>query len=167
MFKSFSHKLYATKSRNNYRNESKEINELCADCGYPYGAHFGLICPTDPRLKENRDAKQYIATIVPYRPEKKVRKDILKYRAFKKFLYDNDALFEFEKNIKRNAFIPQYRNILSIVRVKKADDYVNCFPWSGVWTILIDGFWADISVNWMKAIRKDPYLKELFHEDII
>lgn len=166
MFKSFSHKLYATKSRNNYRNESKEMNELCADCGYPYGAHFGLICPTDSVLKENRDAKQYIATIVPYRPEKKVRKDILRYRAFKKFLYDNDALFEFEANIRRIGFHEDQRTILNIVRKRHPISYINSFDWDGSRTIQSKEKWIDLSITWDDLLSEEP-LKSLFHEDTI
>jgi len=52
-FKSFKPKQFATKKRNGYcdrtKVQGKQLNELCANCGYPWGEHglFDDNCP-DP-----------------------------------------------------------------------------------------------------------------------
>ena len=102
MFKSFNPPKFATKSRNNYRSTNIRVhnyfNELCSECGYPYGIHYNNDCPTDHLDLES--AVKNLAKVIPYHALKKLTQREKDIRAFRKFLYDNDALEAWYKNRK-------------------------------------------------------------------
>jgi hypothetical protein len=102
MFKSFKPRKLATKSRNNYRSTNiivhNDFNELCSECGYPYGIHYNNDCPTNHLDLES--AVKNLAKVIPYHALKKLTQREKDIRAFRKFLYDNDALEAWYKNRK-------------------------------------------------------------------
>jgi len=125
MFKSFSPKKFATKSRNNYKNtityNGISLGELCKECGYPYAHHYGVNCPTGDRfLLSSVDIRK---TVVPYHASKKISLKVQQIRAFKKLLLKYDLLEEFPKKLKSRGFLTGKRG-----RVKSMTDLYSLEP---------------------------------------
>lgn len=147
MFKSFKPRKLATKSKNNYRSTNitvhNDFDELCSECGYfhPYGLHYGDDCPTDERYKKL--AANNLAKVIPYHALKKL-KDI---RAFKKFLYDNDALEAWYKNRKNHT----WRKKGSVFApLSKERFIIGAFVWSE--TPEGADYWTKLNEKWKRML---------------
>jgi len=135
-FKSFKPRKMATLKENNYRLTDEfnwlgmfdhSFNELCINCGYPYGRHhLNDTCPTKEQANEHREPNDYV---IPYHKPKKVSGHKLNVRKFNKFLYDNGLLEEYYRNLKEN----EKKNTFFIRFLKRnpRTNWIdNAFSWS-------------------------------------
>ena len=152
MFKSFNPPKFATKGRNNYNNQitlrNIKLDELCSSCGYPYGYHYGTTCPTKEDILVKNDH------IIPYHAPKKLTKREQSIRAFRKFLYDNDALEQWYAN--RRAYKWRRRgNLFTGLSINRY--IIGAFEWST--TKEGDDYWVKLDIEWYRIISS--------HEDYL
>lgn len=125
-----------------YSNYPKLI-EICANCGYPIGEHYTPksndykdTCPDKEQIKFIRIKPQFFET------RKLSDKELMK-RKFRKFLYDNDALFAWEKAVK-NA-----HKTLKYVYNKPVIEWIgNAFIWSSNEEVLNLNGWNKLDDKW-------------------
>ena len=123
MFKSFNPPKYSTKKNNNY-NSFKEMRELCSECGYPYGMHYTHTCPTDKNVLSFSADKR--AIVIPYHAPVKLAQREKDIRAFRKFLYDNDALEAWYKNRKNYKW---RKKVILFAKLHKYRFIIGAFDW--------------------------------------
>lgn len=145
MFKSFKPRKLATKSRNNYRSTNitvhNDFNELCSECGYPYGIHYNNDCPTD-RL-DLESAVKNLAKVIPYHAPKKLTKREQSIRAFRKFLYDNDALEQWYANRRAHGW-GKRNNLFTGLSINRY--IIGAFGWCT--TKEGDDYWIKLDRKW-------------------
>jgi len=149
MFKSFKPRKLATKSRNNYKSTNitvhNDFNELCSECGYPYGIHYNNDCPTD-RL-DLESAVKNLAKVIPYHALKKLTQREKDIRAFRKFLYDNDALEAWYKNRKNHM----WRKKGSVFDpLSKERFIIGAFVWYE--TPEGENYWTKLNEKWKRML---------------
>ena len=149
MFTSFKPRKFATKRENNYKDATimfgHKFNELCSECGYPYGLHYGYNCPTDEQYKEV--AAYNLAKVIPYHAPEKLTQRQKDIRIFRKFLYDNDALEAWYKNRKNY----KWRKKGSVFApLSKERFIIGAFSWSetpeGV------NYWIKLYEKWKRML---------------
>ena len=149
MFKSFKPHKFATKSRNNYKATNilytHHLDELCSECGYPYGMHYGEDCPTYGKFKEL--SADNFAKVIPYHAPEKLTQREKDIRAFRKFLYDNDALEAWYKN--RKQYFKRRRSIFS--GLSKERFIIGAFQWSS--TEEGARFWNKLDIKWCNILE--------------
>ena len=145
MFKSFNPPKYSTKKNNNY-SSFKEMRELCSECGYPYGMHYTHTCPTDKNVLSFSADKR--AIVIPYHAPKKLTQREKDIRAFRKFLYDNDALEAWYKNRKSYKW-KKKGNVFALL--SKERFILGAFNWSN--TEEGANYWIKLNMKWEKILE--------------
>jgi hypothetical protein len=108
-----------------------ELSEICANCGCPNGHHNDNTCIPNKGV------------IVP-KFFKALSPNELKKRAFRKFLYDNDALEEWYRNT-RNAREGRVKKMLNSICQGSISRAFN-------WETSPEGhyFWMELDYSWRK-----------------
>jgi hypothetical protein len=120
------------------------MNELCSECGYPYGLHYGDDCPTDEYYKGF--AADNLARVIPYHAPEKLTQRQKDIRTFRKFLYDNDALEEWYKN--RKKYRRKKGSIFALLRKERF--VIEAFIWSK--TEEGEDFWYNMYKKWNEML---------------